>query len=320
MQRRESVSRIFLSSNSRVIHFDFGDFLAEALEEFLESGARPTKIASSIIKIATAAELMLKRNLEAICPALVLDAVDEMQVAKIFGLRNKLLAPKALDAVVVRTNAFPKLLARSGKFFDLSKFEKPLIRLHDIRNSLVHHHGSVDVAAVNLLLIKEIFPFFEQFTRNDKSMHFRLKPEMWARLKQLEESSWNLLITDLSKKLAHHADKARRLSSKRAALLLKESPESGLNEEIVDQGLLCPACKNASLAAFSEVDVDFDESGPVGGHFFFTMRCGVCGLELGDEEIHQVIAQFDKFFETGEAELHRWEEAIEEPDFSDFYP
>ena len=71
----------------------------EAIEEFLESGARPRKIASCVIKIATATELLLKDKLEKVCPALVLDSIDPnaLQVAKIYGLSNKMLNPKELE-------------------------------------------------------------------------------------------------------------------------------------------------------------------------------------------------------------------------------
>ena len=79
------------SAGSRSIGFDPVDFLTEAIDEFLESGAKPTRIASCIIKIATATELLLKEKLEKICPALVLDAIDDnaLQVAKIYGLSDR---------------------------------------------------------------------------------------------------------------------------------------------------------------------------------------------------------------------------------------
>jgi len=295
----------------------------EAIDEFLESGDRPTKIASSVIKIATAAELLLKEKLERICPALVLDTIDEnaLQVAKIFELGNKMQNRKELDGVELKTAAFPKLLNRTSKFFDLKTFKSSLSKLHEIRNSLVHHRGKVDLAEVNILLIEKVFPFFEEFTRNEKYLQFRLKPEIWKRLKKLEESSWDAVVTDTAKKLAHYEDKAKRLSKQRTALLLEAAPEPGEDEEIVSQGLQCPACRNNSLSAFSSFDVDFDETGPVSGHILFTMRCGVCGLELEEDEIHLIIAQFEKFFgATGtQDQKDQWEEAVQEPDYSDAY-
>lgn len=119
--------------------FDPIDFLREAIDEFLESGSKPTKIASCVVKIATATELLLKERLEQICPALVLDAIGEnaLQVAKIHRLANKMLNPKELENVDIRTAPFPKLLNRAAKFFDLRGFQTHLAKLHD--NLLAGH-------------------------------------------------------------------------------------------------------------------------------------------------------------------------------------
>ena len=69
------------------------------------------------------------------------------------------------------------------------------------------------------------------------------------------------------------------------------------------EGLQCPACKNRSLTTFSGWDVDTDEYGhPLSGWMYFGMRCKVCGLELDQEDIELIIAQFDKFMGEGQEE------------------
>jgi hypothetical protein len=296
----------------------------EAIEEFLESGAKATKIGSCVIKIAIATELLLKEKLEKICPSLVLETIDEsaLQVAKLHSLGSQMLNPKELEKVEIRTASFPKLLNRAGRFFDLGGSKSHLAALHNIRNELVHHRGKVDVAEVNLLLIEKIFPFLEQFTKGDPLLKLRLKPEMWKRLRQLAESSADVVTTEIAKKIAHFADSAKRLSTKRAQLLLNASPEIENDEEIVEEGLLCPACANRSLIAFSGWDVNIDdETGrPISGSLYFVMRCKVCGLLLDPDEIVRVLDQFERFLGDGqEQEKKKWEQAIIEPDYSDVY-
>ena len=108
---------IWLVPGRRQINFQPTDFLMEAIEEFRESGAKATKIGSCVIKIAIATELLLKEKLEKICPALVLETIDEsaLQVAKLHSLGNKMLSPKELERVEIRTASFPKLLNQSGQ-------------------------------------------------------------------------------------------------------------------------------------------------------------------------------------------------------------
>jgi hypothetical protein len=231
-----------------------------------------------------------------------------------------MLNAKELEKVEIKTASFPKLLNRAGKFFDLAGSRSHLSTLHNIRNELVHHRGTVDIADVNLLLIERIFPFLEQFTKGDPSLKLRLKPEMWKRLKQLAESSADVVTTEIAKRIGHFAERAEELSSKRVGLLLDASPEIVNDEKIVEEGLLCPACSNRSLIAFSGWEVETDETGrPYAGWPYSVMRCKVCGLILDPDEILLVLDHFDRFLGKGqEEEKKKWEQAIEEPDNSDY--
>jgi len=123
----------------RTIQIDPVDFLEEGIDEFLQSGAKPVKLASAVVKLMAATELLLKEELERICPALVLDKVDDdgLQVAKAFGLAKELINPKQLESVELKTAPFPKLLNRATKFIDLKEARPSLEKLYKIRNALV---------------------------------------------------------------------------------------------------------------------------------------------------------------------------------------
>lgn len=312
-----------LSRGKRLIHFDPVDFLVEAIEEFLESGARPRKIASCVIKIATATELLLKEKLAKICPALILDAIDDqgLQIAKLYSLSSKLLNPRETETLELKTAPFPKLLRRFEKFFDLNDVKISLTRLHQIRNSLLHHKGEVDVLEVNLLLIQKVFPFLEQLTKGDKVLAFRLKPGLWQRLRELERQSVNAFTSELAKKIAHHEQIAKRLSKTKVETLLKAAPETQTPDEtVIEDGLRCPACQSEAITTFMDVDVDSDEDGVTGAYPFFTMRCKVCGLDLDREEIEHIINNFGEFFGAEqEREQYYWKQSIEPPGPEDEY-
>jgi hypothetical protein len=321
LSRRSGLAHISSSFDSRTIGFDPIDFLTEAIEEFLESGAKPKRIASCVIKIATATELLLKEKLENICPALVLDGIDEygLQVAKLYGLSKKMISPKELDNVEIRTASFPKLLNRSAKFFDLRDIRAHLTKLHGIRNNLIHHRGEVNLAEVNLLLIDKIFPFCERFTKDDKYLHFRLKPTIWKQLGKLAESSRDEFVSDLAKKLAHYGTRAEKVSAIRIKFLLTAPVELEGTETLNQEGLRCPACRNQSLAAVDGFDVEYEEGGPFASPYHF-MLCKVCGLSLDQSEVEQIIFEFERFFgEDQDAEKESWEEVIQEPEFPNEY-
>jgi transcription elongation factor Elf1 len=308
------------SGGKRELSFSPSDFLQEAVEDFLESGAKTERIASAIIKVATGVELLLKNVLERICPALILDKVDDagLQVAKVFGLGSRMRSPKELDTVELRTAAFPTLLVRASKFLDISQAAVHLHKLHKMRNSLIHHRGRVDVLEANLLLIEHVFPFLETLSKLEKTATVQLSADTWKRLTDVRSRSFDVLSSQLEKKLAHFQQSVKAFSSERVALLANSKPEPlTREEEVIEANLTCPACKQESLAAFQDIDVDFDETGPVAGHFIFSMRCRVCGLELDESEIAHIIEHFDQYFGADkQKELRYWKQSVE-PDVPD---
>lgn len=281
------------------------------------------KLASAVVKLMAATELLLKEELERICPALVLDKVDDdgLQVAKAFGLAKELINPKQLESVELKTAPFPKLLNRATKFMDLKEVRPSLEKLYKIRNALLHHRCDLDVLEVNLLLTKEVLPLLESLTHDNKKYKFRIGPKRWERLKEIEQASKNLFESDLAKKLAHHAELASKLSAMRIALLTKSPPElTSRDEEVVEQNLKCPACKNDALAAFHLYDVDYDdESGLAsGGYRVVSMRCCVCALDLDESEIEYIVENFDKYLgEEAPGEDKYWGQTLE-PDYPEY--
>jgi hypothetical protein len=304
---------ILYNSGKREIQFSPSDFLVEALDDFLESGAKTSRITSAIIKIATGVELLLKDYLERICPALILEKLDNpgMQIAKVFNLRKHMRSPKDLDAIEVRTATFPVLLERAARFFDIAEATPHLHKLHKIRNSLIHHQGRVDILEVNLLLVQHIFPLVERLSKLDKYLGLRIPRETWKKIRELEKTSVDALSSQLAKKLAHHSRIFGRLPTKKIPLLVAsdaETPTSGA--DLIESNLICPACKTEALAAFQDFDADVEDGEVVGASMISTMSCRVCGLELDEDEIRHIIENFKEYVGDDEAEEELWAESI----------
>lgn len=312
---------IWTTRGKREISFSSSDFLEEAIDDFLESGARCSRIASAIIKVATGVELLVKDYLERICPALILDKIDDagLQVAKVFELGKRMRSPKELDAVELKTASFPVLLLRATTFLDIAASIPHLHKLHKMRNSLLHHRGKIDLLEINLLLVKHVFPFVEHLGKLDKRLGLRISDETWERIRKLEHLSVGALGSQLAKKIAHHTKIAGRISGDKIALLSTTKPELvEPNEQLVEGSLICPACENETLAAFQEVDIDIEDGAPVGGSVYFSMRCRVCDLELEGSEIEHIIANFKEYVSDDEKEKEAWKQSIELDEFTGY--
>jgi transcription elongation factor Elf1 len=103
-------------------------------------------------------------------------------------------------------------------------------------------------------------------------------------------------------------------------LLAKSETETDSDHEITEDNLHCPACGNETVSIFMETEVDYDESGPVGGYFVFSLKCRVCGIELDEDEIQHVVSKFEAYLGKDTAgEKKYWEQAITPPEPEDSY-
>jgi hypothetical protein len=241
-----------------------------------------------------------------------------MQVAKIFDLRKQMHSPKDLDAVELRTATFPVLLNRATKFLDIGDAAPHLHKLHKIRNSLIHHRGAVDILEVNLLLVRHIFPLVERLSTTGKYRKPFISKNAWSKIRGLEKRSVSDLSSQLAKKITHYSEVFSRLSDKKVGLLAASQPETLVaGEELVESRFMCRACKNETLAAFRDYDVETEDGEPVAAYVAPNMRCRVCGLKLEESEILYIIANFTEYVGDDETEKKAWKQWIDEclPDF-----
>lgn len=278
--------------------FDPIHFLQEAISDFLESGTEPSKIASAVIKVATGIELLLKDKLERICPALVLEKIDEsaksaLQIAKVFDLGKHMRNPKELDTVDIKTISFISLLTRAEKFIDLAVARPYLEQLQKSRNSLVHHKGKVNMWETNLLLVKHIFPFIQSLGQTDTRIQSSFTSSTWEKIGEIERYSINALSSQLAKKIAHHERQSEKLTETETRMRIESEPEDTW-EDIINPDLLCPACKNRSLTARGEFDEDADDGG-FWRFYYVIMDCRVCKLELEFSEVTHILENFASF-------------------------
>ena len=298
----------------REIEFISADFVEAAIKDFLESGTNTSRMAGAILQVATAVELLLKNYLEKICPALILDKIDDagLQVAKLYDLGKVMISPKELDATTLKTASFSNIIQRVGKFMDLSKDEKHLRDLQNIRNALVHHRRKVEVLKVNLLLARHIFPFVRKLGQMDRSVVLRITSETWDKIQELERLSVSALASQIAKRIAHFSNLASEMSEAKTLHLAKSIPELNSKEDITSDDLSCLACHRNTATIFRDIDVDVEDGEIVGAYATFRMTCRVCEIEFDYEELNYIVKNFEKFApENSPGELERWTAALE---------
>ncbi len=294
------------------VSFCAADFLVEAIDEFLQSGANPKTIGSSIIKIAIGTELLLKEKLEKICPALILDTIGKqaLQVAKLYELHSQMIQPQQLESVDVKTVSFEELLNRANLFFKIGRAGKHLQELQKIRNRLVHHRHTLDMAVVNFLIINKIVPFLQRFTKDDPGLQLKLSPKTWKTLRVIANTSSHDVYTQLAKRIETYAETARNTSKSELANLLAKRPVLGEYDALIIDNLLCPACRNLSMTAASRhwqttYADEFWQSSEPGA------ICKVCGLGLDEEDVELYLDNWNKVHGAKrDEEKKRWRHAF----------
>jgi len=229
-------------------------------------------------------------------------------------------SPKDRNAVEVRTATFSVLLKRATLFFDIAEAAPHLYKMHKIWNSLIHHRGSVDILEVNLLLVEHIFPLVERLSKVDKYLGPRISPDTWKNIRELGKLSVDALSSQLAKKLAYHLKVLKRLSGAKISVLLASAPEKPTRgADLIESGLICPACKNEAPSAFQDYDVKVEDGTPVAAYSIPSMMCRVCGLELDESEIQHIITNFEEFMGNNDAETEFWMRAIEVDNLANYY-
>jgi hypothetical protein len=152
----------------------------------------------------------------------------------------------------------------------------------------------------------------ERLSKLDKYLGLRIPRETWKKIRELEKTSVDALSSQLAKKLAHHSRIFGRLSAKEIPLLVASDPETPTKgADLIESGLLCPACKTEALAAFQDFDADVEDGEVIGASMIPTMSCRVCGLELAEDDIQHIIENFEEYLGDNEEEEEFWIQSIE---------
>jgi len=299
-----------------IIEFNPIRLIRETIREFLND-----EYASSVVKTAISIELLLKNELKIICPTLILERLDDegLQVAKVHGLQRQLKNPKKLEDMSLRTASLPVLLKRAESFFDITSVKRHLLRLHDLRSAVVHYKGEVDDLELNILLSKYAIPFALQIIKKHKSAPSWI-PAYEKRLKGIAEKSTDKQFSQLLKTLAKFHSRLDELPEKEIARLKDSKCHADSMETEIQSGLVCPACRYESLSALIAADLDWSPDGVI-EHTQNFVRCKICGLELGEDELRLAAKRLD---DIGETTRREWINAITyelpdrgEPDYDD---
>jgi hypothetical protein len=162
----------------------------------------------------------------------------------------------------------------------------------------------------NLLLAKHIFPFIQNLGKTDGRIQSSFTNSTWQKIEEIERHSTNILTSQLAKKIAHHERLSEKLSEEETRMRIESDPEDTW-EDMINPDLLCPACKNRSLAARGEFEEDGDNDGFY-RFYYVIMDCRVCKLKLEFSEIGHILDNFSTFPVLRD-EKSEWEQAVEPP-------
>lgn len=305
------------------MHFS-DEFLQEGINEFLESGSNEARLASCIVKTVAATELLLKEELENICPSLILEKLEPKQLIALHGLEEKLINKNSLKNVQIKTAKFEDILERASLFIKINRsLFNALKEIYKLRNELLHHHrAALDEEVVNVLLAHHIFPFLhrllERMQPEGISLHgrrwIRLAEDksLWKAIEEIREKSISVFQSRLVKKILHHRRLAPDKSTERYRRLMSSKPDLERAEVLDSDGLYCPACENLSLALILGPDFDWNPDGIL-TNIYRVMRCRICGIELREEEISHIESNLARFIPNLDLQ-EKWQDAVKKHD------
>lgn len=278
-----------IKNGQTISSFSPSDFLEESINDFFESGSDMNKLPICIIKAAIAAELIIKDKLEEICPALILEKIDDdgLQLIKLYNLDSKRSRKKHKN-IQLKTASFPVLIKRAENFLPINPHRNALIGLHKIRNELIHHKAELDVFEINVLLTKKIFPFLKEILKQNE-----ISEKTWEHLENIKKEIASVFFSELMKKITHHHQEANSLSKHKIKVLLNSNLELEDKSETINQAdLECPSCHYKSMAHVLGLDIDYPLDGGELMNVYQEMRCRVCDLRLDEMEI-ELLANSD---------------------------
>ncbi len=287
------------------------DFLKEAIDDLIKGSADMRMLVNSIIKAAVSAELLMKQKLMGICPALLLEKIDDsgINLARVYEMED-MVRKEALSSNPIKTVRFEILLKRAVAYQVIEEKDKEfLTKLGKHRNAILHHKETIDADKIRILLARDTFPLLKRLIPSDSIILG--DRQVWETLNKISNDSIPGVVADMQANFAEHKKVRSGLSAKEISDRTGAAVQKGEGEIIEQRDLLCPACNEPSMAALIGADAE-DEGDGMMLTAYSRMECRVCGLILDDDDIEDV-RNYSSMLENGEELSVSWDKYLYAP-------
>lgn len=256
-------------------------------------------------------EATIKERLMQIDPSLVLNKVEPEDLALLSGRVELLRNKPNKEACDVQTESISKLINRYDQFFDFPEAEivKNFLK---VRNRLVHSglNFSIQKLEAAQMLAEYIFPFLKK--------HIDVQERLWKDFEAIVEVYQDEYRVDLLRKIKSARERYSRLTSHDVQKAIETDPKLPKDEFFMFDCLPCPGCQRANTVYVGGVDFESERDAEDGVviHSYTYSICRVCGLQLGQVDIEEIVSDPEVYFEDPE-EAESWSDALHDLHFSD---
>lgn len=262
--------------------------IQHGIDHYLETGVEIINYKQAVINFQVGVELLLKERLRRENEIFVYEKYDFDSLLNVLieDHANLLEKPKGKRP---NTASFGEVMRRIRFFSKAAKDHyRDLSALSKVRNDLVHYEAEIQPEMLEVLVGIKLFSFLEDFLGPELGLDLEefLGEERYQALVNISTAVRHRMETAVAKKVElarrryrqlHDVDiEDRRVRHRRA--VEKVSADLRTHFKLAE----CPACGEECILLL-DADVD-DESGMPTSLFIEELMCGVCRLNLEDDE------------------------------------
>ena len=262
------------------------------------------KLLETLILTGIIIETIIKNKLRTINPALILESVDPVNIALVSGKKKKLIDKCEIRVSDIKSAPITTLLDRFSKFFDTGRYLISLRNYFTLRNKIVHsaQNVSLEENKIALLLTKSIFPFIRQYVDAEE--------QTWIGVEKIAFVAHDMYKANLVREILEYRKRARKISPDKVKQLIMAAPKIQINESVLGENLICPACHNASMDFITGVEAEYEGPGEYSVNEYNNISCRVCEIALEKSDIEEIIKNSEHFFSPSEDQLAEWRDVL----------
>lgn len=277
----------------------FGHSFNRVLSNFIATEREVFRLLETVIVTCLLVEAIIKNQLAKINPALMLKELKAEDIVLISGEAERLIVPTNREMSDVATAPILELTRRFSTIEDISEYEKGLKSLFAVRNKIVHTLPEVTLSEtdITLLLTKYAFPFIHNYVD--------VSPHKWDDMEKISKVASSRFALHLSKKILEYGRNHKNANGDLVESKVDELNDGSKNEILSSSELLCPACGNEKMLYLMDIENNTNDESDLPLINYYA-RCQHCSISLQQDEIEEVIKNYEQYFAPSKQQLSRW--------------